>query len=165
MRLRSQRGVTLFTVLLAVVLIGLTLGLAGQTWSKVKQREREDELLFRGDQYRQAIQSYYENGPGKVFPTTLQQLIEDRRRGNIVRHLRKLWLEPFSGGEWELIIQPPNRIMGVRSDSSLTPFRQDGFDEDHATFKGATTYRQWEFVYSPKTLPQTKNPTRNAVSQ
>lgn len=159
---------TLFTVLLAVVLIGLTLGLAGQTWSQVMQREREDELLFRGDQYRRAIQSYYEKSPGgvNVFPTELNQLIEDKRQVNIIRHLRKLWPEPFSNAEWDLILQPPNRIIGVRSNSSLTPFRQDGFTEDYTHFKGATTYRQWEFIYTPQVAPKATNPTptRNSVS-
>lgn len=143
---------TLFTVLFAVVVIGLLLGLAGRTWTEVMQREREDELLFRGDQYRNAIQAYYEKGPGGVgiLPTELKQLIEDKRQTNTVRHIRKLWPEPFSGGEWELIIEEPNRIRGVRSSSPLTPFRQDGFDEAHETFKGATAYNQWEFIYTPK---------------
>ena len=42
MHLSSQRGMTLFTVLFAIMVIGLMLGLAGQTWSQVMQREREE---------------------------------------------------------------------------------------------------------------------------
>ena len=159
MRLSSQRGMTLFTVLFAIMVIGLMLGLAGQTWSQVMQREREEELFFRGDQYRLAIQSYYEKSPGGagVFPTALQQLLNDNRQATTVRHLRKLWPEPFSGGEWELIIQPPDLIIGVRSSSLLAPFRQDGFPEEYATFKSAPSYNKWEFIYTPKkVLPQEK---------
>ncbi len=54
----NQRGVTLLTVLVMVVVIGLTLGMAGTSWRALMQREREEELLWRGDQYRRAIESY-----------------------------------------------------------------------------------------------------------
>lgn len=147
---------TLFTVLFAIVLIGLMLGLAGRTWSEIMQREREDELLFRGEQYRRAIESYYQKSPGGLgaYPTDLKQLLEDNRGINPIRHLRKLWPEPFSGGAWELVIEPPDKITGVRSNSPLQPFRQDGFDEEHAKFKGAESYSKWEFIFVPKAAPQ-----------
>lgn len=169
MRLRSQRGMALFTVLLAIMVIGLMLSLAGQTWSEVMQREREEELLFRGEQYRRAIESYYLTGHGGMgnYPRTLEDLLKDPRSLETKRHLRKLYLDPFTNEEFELIsagggvtgesatAQSVDRIKGVRSSSSLKPFRQDGFPEEYATFKGATSYSKWEFLYTPKNaLPQ-----------
>ena len=170
--LSSQRGMTLFTVLLAVVVIGLMLSLTGQTWSKVMQREREAELLFRGDQYRRAIESYYATGHAGVgiYPRTLKDLIKDPRSAQIKRHLRKAYLDPFTNAEFELIggggvgdggsssVQASGQIKGVRSASTLTPFRQDGFPEEYAAFKNARSYAKWEFIYTPKNVlpPQTE---------
>ena len=165
--LSSQRGMTLFTVLLAVVVIGLMLGLTGQTWSQVMQREREAELLFRGDQYRRAIESYYTTGHGGVgiYPRTVEDLLKDPRSLQTKRHLRKAYLDPFTNAEFELITaggdvggesvtaQSLGRIKGVRSSSKLSPFRQDGFPEGYETFKNAASYDKWEFTYTPKQTP------------
>lgn len=168
MRLTSQRGMTLFTVLFAIMVIGLMLGLTGQTWSQVMQREREEELLFRGDQYRRAIESYYATGHGGQgsYPRSLEDLLKDPRSLATKRHLRKIYLDPFTNEKFELIgaggnvegesvtVQSLGRIKGVRSTSPLAPFRQDGFPEEYVTFKGASRYDKWEFIYTPKkTLP------------
>ena len=160
---------TLFTVLFAITVIGLMLGLTGQTWSQVMQREREEELLFRGDQYRRAIASYYATGHGGVgtYPRTLEDLLKDPRSLETKRHLRKLYLDPFTNKEFELIgadgsvggegvsAQSIGRIKGVRSTSLLAPFRQDGFPAEYSAFKGAASYDKWEFIYTPgDLLPQ-----------
>lgn len=166
MRLSSQRGMTLFTVLFAIMVIGLMLGLTGQTWSQVMQREREEELYFRGDQYRRAIESYYSTGHGGQgnYPRSLEDLLKDPRSLETKRHLRKIYLDPFTNEEFELIgaggdvsgetvsAQSIGRIKGVRSTSTLTPFRQDGFPEEYNTFKGATSYSKWDFTYTPKNV-------------
>lgn len=148
---RNERGMTLFTVLFAVVVIGLMLGLAGQTWSSLMQREREEELYFRGDQYRRAIQAYYEaNTNVKMYPTDLKQLMADPRFLDKKRYLRKLWSDPITGEEWELITEAPNKIKGVRSRSTLKPFKEDGFPEEYQKFVNAENYSKWEFVFEPQ---------------
>ena len=166
--LSSQRGMTLFTVLFAIMVIGLMLGLTGQTWSQVMQREREEELLFRGDQYRRAIESYYTAGQGGqgAYPDSLEDLLKDPRSLQTKRHLRKLYLDPFTNEAFEVIGaggnvegasagQSLSKIKGVRSTSSLPPFRQDGFPEEYITFQNAPSYSSWEFSYTPtKVLPQ-----------
>lgn len=157
---------TLFTVLFAIMVIGLILGLTGQTWSQVMQREREEELLFRGDQYRRAIESYYTTGHGGTgnYPRSLEDLLKDPRSVETKRHLRKPYLDPFTNEEFELIgaggdvggetvtAQSLGRIKGVRSTSSLAPFQQDGFPEEYTTFKNAASYSKWEFLYTPKNV-------------
>ena len=170
-RLSSQRGMTLFTVLFAIMVIGLLLGLAGQTWSQAMQREREEELFFRGDQYRRAIESYCTTGqsgaPGN-YPRSLDDLLKDPRSLQPKRHLRKLYLDPFTNEKFEEIgvggavggktvtSQAVGGIKGVRSKSPLAPFRQDGFPEEYATFKGATSYDKWEFIYTPTDVSPSK---------
>lgn len=170
--LSTQRGMTLFTVLFAIVVIGLLLGLTGQTWSQVMQREREEELYFRGDQYRRAIESFYTTGHGGQgsYPRSLDDLLKDPRSLQTKRHLRKAYLDPFTNAEFELIgaggdvegesvtALSIGRIKGVRSASPLAPFRQDGFPEEYATFKGAASYNKWEFSYTPKAALPPGNP-------
>lgn len=171
----NQRGSALFLVLFAVVIIGLTVGLAGRTWSSVMQQVREDELLFRGDQYRRAIESYYQSahaGMQGSYPAKLEDLLSDPRSLSPRRYLRQLYLDPFTGEEFELIQAGGNvtgtvgsapslgGIKGVRSKSSLQPFKQDGFPAEYEAFKGKQTYAEWEFVFDPAKVQTPANATK-----
>jgi type II secretory pathway pseudopilin PulG len=173
--LTNQRGATLMIVLVMVVVMGLAAGLTGSTWKTITQREREAELLFRGEQYRRAIESYYtttQSGGQGTFPNRLEDLLKDPRSLQSVRHLRKLYLDPMTGEEFEIIraggkisglpgaVQATGGIKGVRSRSTLKPFKQDGFSKVHEKFAGAQEYRQWEFVFEP---PQVKAPPKSAT--
>ena len=149
-RCGSQRGTILLTLLFLVVLLGLTAGLAGQALKDYAQREREDELLWRGQQYRQAIASYARGQGGvQAYPASLEDLLRDPRFPGMIKHLRRPYEDPMTGQPWELIRDGGNRVIGVRSSSTLKPFRQDGFDRELETFKGKGSYREWEFVYRP----------------
>lgn len=154
----SQNGAALLMVLVVVVVISLAAGIAGQSWRNLVQRAREAELLWRGEQYRQAIGSYFQvrQGPKNSYPPTLNDLLEDPRFPQTVRHLRRLYSDPMTGSEWETIKAPGGGIAGVRSPSSLQPFRQKGFPEGLESFEGKDSYREWEFVYVPaKTTART----------
>ena len=87
---RGQRGFTLVAALIATALIGIGLATTGEVWSRTKQREMERELLFVGNQFRQAIADYYERSPGgaKQYPQTLEDLLQDRRYATTQRYLR-----------------------------------------------------------------------------
>ncbi|PLX85309.1 MAG: hypothetical protein C0617_04355 [Desulfuromonas sp.] len=163
--LTSQRGVTLLTVLVMVVVMGLAAGMAGSTWRTVVQQAKEEELLFRGGQYRSAIESYYNGkagGKAQQYPTSLEDLVEDPRFGETTRHLRKLFPDPMTGGEWIPIRQGGTitgvpgptigigGIIGVRSSSDLKPFKKDGFSEEFEGFAQSSSYSEWEFVFRPK---------------
>lgn len=149
----GQHGAVLIMLLAMIVILGLAAGMAGQTWSSVMQREREAELLWRGQQYRQAIASYYQER--QAFPTTLEHLLKDPFSAGVVRHLRKLYEDPLTGDPWEPIIDPQKRIIGVRSISTLEPFQKDGFPEGLDKFVGKKSYREWEFVFTPPKGEQT----------
>lgn len=145
-----QRGAILLVLMVMVVVMGLAAGMAGQSWRSTMQREREAELLWRGQQYQQAIASYYvvQKGP-RNFPAQLDDLLRDPRFPNVVRHLRKLYKDPMTGQDWDLITDPAKRIIGVHSRSELEPFRQDGFPKSLEKLKGKQSYREWMFVYTP----------------
>ena len=162
-RKRDERGFALLTVLVLVVVLGLALGLAGSSWTDIMQRAREEELFWRGDQYRKAIEAFYgvKHGGGlQVFPAKLEDLLRDPRSPGVVRYLRRLYPDPMTGGEWELIKDPSGRIQGVRSSSALRPFRQAGFPVGYENFEGRQNYSEWEFIYTPaRPVPGTRPTT------
>jgi type II secretory pathway pseudopilin PulG len=146
----DQRGTVLLTLLFLVVLLGLSAGMAGQALKDFVQREREEELLWRGQQYRQAIASYVNaKGAASPFPAKLEDLLKDPRSPGVVKHLRRLYDDPMTGQPWEPVKDANNRISGVRSTSSLKPFRQVGFPEGLEDFEAKNSYQEWQFVYVP----------------
>jgi len=156
----NQRGATLLTILVMMVLLGLAAGMAGTTWKTARQREREAELLFRGDQYRRAIEGYYRfshGGMKGLYPARLEDLIKDPRSLETRRHIRQLFNDPMTGGDWVLITEPGGRIRGVRSSSQLEPFQQDNFAQKNERFVGAREYAAWEFVYEPPAANKTNS--------
>jgi|APFre7841882724_1041349.scaffolds.fasta_scaffold23133_4 hypothetical protein len=52
-------------VLFMVALLGVSLAAVGEAWQSAVRREREVELLFIGNEFRQAIGRYYEATPGR----------------------------------------------------------------------------------------------------
>ncbi len=165
----AQSGFTYLFVLMLIALIGMGLAAAGTLWHTESQREREADLLFIGDQYRQAIRSYYELDPAQPrLPQSLDDLLEDNRRPNVVRHLRRAWRDPLTGRPFVLIREPGTQgIAGVYSPASGHPFKNVGFAAKDEAFKDAKSYAEWRFVYSPALAaavapasPQTPNPNQ-----
>ncbi|MBB2487004.1 type II secretion system protein [Mitsuaria sp. WAJ17] len=123
--MNDQRGFTYLGVLLAVALIGLGLSLASEVWSTTARRQRQVQLEWVGQQYVQAIGSYYESTPGRVkaFPKSIEDLLDDKRVPFARRHLRQPYPNPLSGRlEWELIRTPDGgfRCVGpLRSNDEL----------------------------------------------
>ena len=164
----GQRGAILIMLLVMVVILGLAAGMAGQTWRSTMQRSREAELLWRGQQYQQAIASYYsvKHGPQQMLPAKLEHLLRDPRFPNVVRHLRKLYDDPMTGEEWQLVTDPAERIIGVHSSSDLEPFQKEGFSKSLDKLQGKDSYREWEFVFEPpkKTSKATTTTTSAGAS-
>lgn len=156
--MRQQSGFAYLLVLLFVVLIGLGLGAAGTLWQTESQRLKESELLYVGEQYRKAINSYY-NAPGpiKQFPKSLEALLLDTRQPTLTRHLRKLYPDPMSPKkEWGLVLDPDTeQIRGVYSLASGEPLKQHGFALNQQGFEEAKSYAVWQFVVAPLAPPPT----------
>jgi len=162
----NQRGAILLLLLVMVVVVGLSAGMAGQSWRSTVQRAREAELLWRGQQYQKAITSYYSVRQGQQsFPAKLEDLLRDQRFPHVVRHLRKLYNDPMTGEDWELIKDPAGRIIGVRSSSELEPFRRDGFPESLSKLKGKEAYNEWEFVFEQPKKQTPKKPSIRTSAQ
>jgi type II secretory pathway pseudopilin PulG len=149
----GQRGVVLLVLLVALALLAVGLVNAVDVWRMSRQRDREKELLFVGDQYRQAIQRYYSAAPRggqRGYPTSLEVLLEDDRFPTPVHHLRRAYPDPITGkAEWGLL-KAGDRIVGVYSLSEAAPIKQAGFSTGHQAFKDAASYKDWVFAYVPR---------------
>jgi len=149
-----QRGFTYLGMLLIVALMGTGLVAFGELYSHAALREKERELLFVGEQFRDAIASYYNKSPGaKVYPKKLEDLLEDNRFPMPQRHLRRVYRDPMTGAkEWGLVEAPGGGFMGVHSLSEETPIKSGNFSAKRQDFEGAEHYTKWMFTYSPSGL-------------
>ena len=94
---KRQKGYTLLILLFAVSILSIGLIVAVPVMQTQSQREKEEELLFRGNQYVEAIRLYQLKKPG-TFPSTLEELVEEKC-------LRRLYRDPMtSHGEWNIIL-------------------------------------------------------------
>lgn len=151
-------------VLVAVVVIGIFAGAANVMTSRIVQADREEELMFRGMAYRNAIQRYY--AVAGRYPRSLGELLKDARFAHHP-HLRTLYPDPMSSresdamenGGWRLLRAADGGIAGVTSGSRDEPLKKANFPPGYESFDGAKSYAQWVFAYSPKPAPGGRSAT------
>jgi type II secretory pathway pseudopilin PulG len=144
-------GFTYLSVLYLIVIMGIMAGAAGQSWHTLMKREREEELLFRGRQIKEAITRWNNPRAGEHVVTPLndlKDLLRDPRTPHTVRYLRKMYIDPVTNSEWTIIRDPSRGIVGVASSSGEIPLKSAGFPDDLAEFAGGSRYSDWKFVCS-----------------
>jgi type II secretory pathway pseudopilin PulG len=93
MRPVSDRGYAMAALLVGMSVMAIMLSVALPVWRTAVQREREAELVFRGEQYAHAIELFSRRTGG--YPPSLDVLVEGR-------YLRKLYTDPMAEeGEFE----------------------------------------------------------------
>jgi type II secretory pathway pseudopilin PulG len=148
---KTQRGFTYVGLLLSVAIAGAGLAAFAEVASHAGQREKEAELLFRGNAFQAAIGSYYKKE--QRYPKSLENLLKDERYPMPVRHLRKLYVDPMTGtADWAVVEAPGGGVMGVHSRSEETPVKTGNFLLKNAEFAKAQRYSEWKFVHSPTGL-------------
>ena len=143
----TERGFAMAGLLVSIALLSLALSVAMPAWKTLAQREKEEELIWRGQQYDRAIQLYRKKNAAPGAPS-VDKLVEGR-------FLRKKYKDPITNGDFELIgvsqaanapgVQQPQRgfgqlVGGVRSKSKAKSLR---------VFNGRTVYSEWQFTYVP----------------
>lgn len=148
-RRRAIRGYTYLGLLFAVALAGAALARHAQDAQGALQRERERELIFRGEEIRRAIESYVRYTPaGKPrWPRQLDDLLRDTRGPVPRHHLRRLYTDPFTRtADWEPIPAPddPLGIAGVRSRATTVPMTRPA--AYHRASERHDCVCHWQFV-------------------
>ena len=88
MKLDYERGYAMAALLVGMSVMAIVLSMALPVWRTAVQREREAELVFRGEQYAHAIELFSRRNGG--FPPSLEVLEEGR-------YIRKLYKDPMTG--------------------------------------------------------------------
>lgn len=92
-----KSGYMLLILVFIVFLISIGLMIAVPVWQTQIKREREEELIFRGKQFVEAIRIFQTKNPG-TFPKSFDELIEEKC-------LRRLYKDPMTAsGEWNIIL-------------------------------------------------------------
>jgi len=111
----NQKGVTYTGLMLAIVLIGIATAALTPMWSTMAQREKEEELLFRLREFRQAIAGYRQDH-GR-YPARLEDLLEDKTQLQARRYLRRIYPDPMTGkADWklELLVDKTGTVSGIQ---------------------------------------------------
>lgn len=97
--MRTQRGFTLVALVIGIAILTIMTAAVAPAISVIMQRDRENELIFRGKQYARGI-VLFQRRYGRM-PTSLKEMYENRPRT-----IRKLWKEPMCAcDDWYLIVQ------------------------------------------------------------
>jgi hypothetical protein len=113
---RQQGYAILFVLFLLTLLLLTTVAVAPNVLTEGR-REREKEMIWRGQQYVRGIKLYYRK-TGK-FPTSLEDLTKPKIGS--IRFMRQAYKDPMNvnDGEWRLIyVGPAGQLIG-----SLKPQR------------------------------------------
>lgn len=164
--MNKENGYTLIILLFALFVMSIGLLVAIPVWETQIQREKEEELIFRGKQYVEAVRLFQTKNPGS-FPKSFDELVEEKC-------IRKLYKDPMTeDGEWNIIlpyagvsskqgvsiqkilIAPPHalpsiqnpQIIGVVSSSTRASIK---------IYFNQETYDKWLFFYGqdPETMPE-----------
>jgi type II secretory pathway pseudopilin PulG len=179
MKLRGQHGYAMVALMVAMSIMAIMMTVALPTWHQMAQREKEAELIFRGQQYARAIGLFQKkSGPG-VLPPNIDALVEGH-------YLRKKYKDPITGSDFDVLLagtpaaapggsaanpapQTGSNGRGGTSgtSSSATPsaFGQTAStgrggvmgvasksqDQSIRIYNGRTHYNEWQFVYTVQT--------------
>jgi type II secretory pathway pseudopilin PulG len=93
----SERGYAMAALLVSIGVMMILMSVAMPVWRHEAQREKEAELVFRGEQYARAVNLYQRKmGPGN-FPPSIDILVQQR-------YLRKKYKDPMTAdGEFRII--------------------------------------------------------------
>lgn len=148
-RTHVESGFTYLLLLAVVAAMGIVLATAGEVWYMTLKREKEQELLFVGDQFRRALNLYSQHTPGNAphYPKSLEELLKDPRYPGVTRYLRKIYPDPITGSaKWGLLKGPAGEIYGVYSLSEEEPVKKSGFSLADQKFEGRKKYSDWVFM-------------------
>ena len=95
------RGFTVLMLLFMATILSIGLMVAVPFWETEIRREKEEELIFRGLQYVEAIRLFQKNNPGR-YPQSLEDLSKQKC-------IRRLFRDPMTeDGVWRVILLPPD---------------------------------------------------------
>ena len=95
-----QRGYALVMVIFFLALVAITVSVAAPSLLQQGRREKEQEMIWRGNQYIRGIKLFYLKN--HRIPASLEELLKPQLG---VRYMRKAYKDPMNAadGSWRLI--------------------------------------------------------------
>lgn len=176
----NQNGFTYILALTVIMIMGIMLGMVGQSWKTIKQRELEEEMIYRGDQVAELIyQRHLCMGltppqnlwtiTNSVNGTILDDLVIGKEENcptkNRIRKKYRLRssaiIDPMTNKQWQIVkpVGDITRFAGVMSESTDEPFRKSFKDKyDSQLLDEKKQYSDWQFTWElKKSVPQSQN--------
>lgn len=94
-RMSDEQGYLMVALLVAMSIMAIMMGAALPAWHTLAQREKEAELVFRGEQYARAIGLYQRRVANAAAPS-IDFLVEQR-------YLRKKYKDPITNDEFQVL--------------------------------------------------------------
>jgi type II secretory pathway pseudopilin PulG len=165
MKRREERGYAMAALIIAMAVMAIVMTAAMPVWKHLAQREKEEELVFRGESIAHAI-GMFQRRSANAYPPNIDVLVQQH-------FLRKKYKDPITGSDFVPIAQgqtqatpggqagrggqetgrgaqvrtvapggggPIGGIIGVTSKST---------DESIRLYKGRSHYNEWAFIYTP----------------
>lgn len=172
-------------LLVAIGVMGVIMSMLLPVWSQTAKREREAELIFRGEQVMRAIELYQRQYVG-AYPDDLETLVEQR-------FLRRIYKDPMAmndDGEFRVLYQTDADVGQATSNGpqeanrSRSPMRPvDGSrtfasqpsggvigvvstsdEQSLRLYDGRDTYSEWMFIHAPTSTNPTAAAQREATA-
>ena len=171
---RRDAGYALLVVLFMAAMVLIALAIAAPRLIHEGQREKEEELIFRGEQWKHAIGLYYKKF-GR-YPMKVDDLLRTNDRG----YLRREFRDPMTkDGKWRFVglgaggvligapgapdnpgpgigdkeKKPPSVGTGEPGSLPIAGVASRSPAHSIRVYGGATSYSNWEFVYDPAKDP------------
>ena len=161
----GERGFVMAALLVGMAVTAVWMSAMLPTWRQQAQRQREADLIFRGEQYARAIALFALRNNG-ALPTSIDDLVSQR-------YLRKKWKDPVTGKDFMLLgsgaVSSPGSSPGrggTQPGGTPSPAQASGgatavgirgvYSESTATsikvYRGFQQYNQWIFDYQAALL-------------
>jgi type II secretory pathway pseudopilin PulG len=103
---KNERGYMMAALLVSLAVMSVLMTVALPTWRHMMQREREAELVFRGEQYARAVGLFQRKYAG-AFPPSVDMLVQQK-------FLRKKYRDPMvPDGDFQILYQTATAQPGV----------------------------------------------------
>ena len=171
---RRESGYAMVALIMAITVMAIAMTVAMPVWKHAAQREKEEELVFRGQQYAHAI-GMFQRRTANAYPPSLDVLVQQK-------FLRKKYKDPITNDDFVPIPQgqaqtPPGAQAGQQGrgqpPGAATPgtpapgaatggiigVTSKSKDESIRLYNGRSHYNEWAFVYTaPAQAPGTAAP-------
>lgn len=135
---RPQRGYTMALLLGLCVVMGILLMKGTPNMIKMQQRELEQELIFRGMEYRTALIRYRQKTGS--FPLNLEDLTKVRPR-----IIRRLWKDPITNDDFEPVYAVQVGATGSKTGLPISGVRSKSTKDSVMKWNNKELHSDWIF--------------------